>query len=93
MSVSQRLRRAETRPFQEPGWDPNEAEFSLQRNRLRQNARVLKKPVPLTWDSPRTLRLFDAIDDLDRSDDCPVDSSSGLSLSLRASSGSTLSDA
>jgi hypothetical protein len=48
MSISQRLRRAETRPFQEPGWDRNEAEFSLQRNRLRQNARVLKKPAPLT---------------------------------------------
>jgi hypothetical protein len=65
MSISSRLRCAETHAFQKPGRNANEAELSLQPNRLRQKARVPKKPVPLTADGPLALRVSDAIDDLD----------------------------
>ena len=49
----------------------NEPERSLEWNRFRQIAGVLEYPMPLTANRPIALRVTDAIDDLDRSDDCP----------------------
>lgn len=47
----------------------NEAKFALERNRLREDSRVPQSPMPLAPNCPLTLRVSDAIKNLDRADD------------------------